>query len=404
MNILFVSEYWHPRGQGGGELSGMLLAESLVKRGVRCTVLTSWFDGLERDEIVRGVRILRVLKTGDNPGSIKGNVGRLGFDRSVKIQVEKFCSMEDVDIVHSLNVTSMVGVSRAKINAKKIAHINSPLPFCPKGTKLRYGEECQVKCSFWNYFIPCVMGSEEFGKIPASKVKWNVPFLLIAYRRWKNINNSLRVFDFFFPISTYLESWLVRYDVPKEKTFVLSNIVDLKAFTPIKTKNKKVNMLYIGALLHSKGVDVFVDATKDLKGAECVVYGDGALESVVKNSHVKFHNSVSYRDIPSIVQSCDILVFPSRVPEAFGRVALEAMSCGKVVVASNVGGIPDIVTSDAGILVTPGSVDELRNALENLVKDKKLRDKIGLNALHRARTVFKTRKIVDECVRVYNSI
>ena len=404
MNILFVSEYWHPKGQGGGELSGKLLAEELVKNGIHCTVLTSWFDGLEREEIVEGVRVLRVLKTGDNPGSIKGNIGRLGFDRSVRVQVEKFCLSEKVDIVHALNVTSMVGVARANIRAKKVAHINSPLPFCPKGTKLRGGEECTVKCSFWNHFIPCVKGSEEFGKIPASKIKWNVPFLLLAYRRWKNINNSLKSFDFFFPISTYLRSWLVQYDVPIEKTVVLPNIVDLSLFTPPKIRDQKenVSILFIGALLHSKGVDVFVEATKNLKDATCSIYGEGPLQSIVENSHIDFHHSVPYKDIPAIVQSCDILVFPSRVPEAFGRVALEAMSCGKVVVASRVGGIPDIVTEDTGILVTPGSVEELHSALENLVGDKKLRTRIGLHALHRARTVFTTKKIVDKCIRVYD--
>ncbi|MBI4139384.1 glycosyltransferase family 4 protein [Candidatus Woesearchaeota archaeon] len=411
MNILFVSEYWHPKGRGGGELSGMLLAEALAKRGFHCTVLTSWFDGLDREEIVRGVRILRRLKTGDDPGTFSGNIGRLGFDSSVKSQVEKFCLNEKVDIVHSLNVTSIVGVSKAEISAKKIAHINSPLPFCPKGTKLRYGEECSVKCSFWNYFIPCVIGSEEFGKISASRIKWNVPFLIVAYRRWKNINNSLRLFDFFFPISAYLQSWLIRYDIPLERTLVLPNIVDLKSFTPLKKgeqkimeKGKNVRVLYIGALLHSKGVDVFVEATKYLKDATCFVYGEGPLQSIVEESHIKFHSSVPYNDIPMIVQSCDILVFPSRVPEAFGRVALEAMSCGKVVVASRVGGIPDIVTEDTGILVNPGSVEELSNALELLVKDKKFRENIGKKALHRARTVFTTKKIVDTCVNVYKSL
>ncbi len=410
MNILFVSEYWHPKCQGGGELSGKLLAEELVKRGINCTVLTSWFDGLLREEFVGGVRILRVLRTGSDPGTIQGNFGRLGFDRSVKSHVEKFCSAERVDIVHALNVTSMVGVSKARVSARKVAHINSPLPFCPKGTKLRGGEECHVKCSFWNYFIPCVAGSEEFGKIPASRVRWNVPFLVVAYRRWKKINNSLEYFDCFFPISSYLQSWLVRYNVPVEKTLVLPNIVDLKLFAPLKkeerkrSSNRNVRILYIGSLLHSKGVDVFVEATRDLKGSECLVYGDGPLEPVVKNSHVQFHNSVSYKDVPALVQSCDILVFPSRVPEAFGRVALEAMSCGKVVVASMVGGIPDIVTEKTGILVNPGSVSELRHALEAVVKNKHLRDIIGRKALRRARTVFSKKKIVDSCIKKYNLV
>jgi glycosyltransferase involved in cell wall biosynthesis len=114
-----------------------------------------------------------------------------------------------------------------------------------------------------------------------------------------------------------------------------------------------------------------------------VYVGKGDLEEDVKreasrtgvSDKVKF---LGWRDdIPEIMQILDVFVLPS-LNEGMGRVLLEAMASGKPIVASNVGGIPDLVKDGQnGFLVRPGDVNGLSLAIKKLIEDKELRVKMG---------------------------
>ena len=82
-------------------------------------------------------------------------------------------------------------------------------------------------------------------------------------------------------------------------------------------------------------------------------------------------------DIPEIMQVLDIFVLPS-LNEGMGRVLVEAMAAGKPIVASSVGGIPDLVKEgENGLLVKSGDYDGLHLAIKRLLIDKKLRYDMG---------------------------
>ena len=82
---------------------------------------------------------------------------------------------------------------------------------------------------------------------------------------------------------------------------------------------------------------------------------------------------------------CTVTVVPSLMHEAFGLVALEAMSAGRPVIASSIGGLPDIITDGKnGILVEPGDVEALRAALARVLADSALRSRLGAAAKRRA--------------------
>ena len=89
-------------------------------------------------------------------------------------------------------------------------------------------------------------------------------------------------------------------------------------------------------------------------------------------------STVNNLDMPSILSTIDIFVMPSIMVESFGVSALEASAMGLPVVASNLGGIPEVVINKiTGILVNPNSVDSLVNALSELIKSRDLREKYG---------------------------
>ena len=415
INVLIVTEYFYPAIKGGGEISSLLLAKSLVKEGVNVSVLTSYFDGLKEFEIIDNVKIYRRLNTGNGVDNILNNLKRFTlFNNSVKREVLNFLKEHDVDIIHAMNITSMPGVALVnKKGVKKVAHINSPLAFCPKGTKIRFGVECKIKCSLFRYFLPCFVTSSELGRMSNKfYLKYNPIVWLITYLRWIKIKNSINKFDFYFPISNYMRDWLNQYNVEDKKISVIPNIVELDNFLKLKAvKNKIPRILYIGGYTYSKGVFVLAEALKNIElPFKINFYGSGDLKERLitflnqNNINATVNDEVKYSEIPELYQSHDIIVFPSLVPEAFGRVAIEAMASGKPVIATKIGGIKEIVNDKVnGFLFSAGDHNKLKEIIEYLLKNKELRDIIGENG-RKESLKYDKQRIINEVIKSYNKI
>jgi glycosyltransferase involved in cell wall biosynthesis len=101
---------------------------------------------------------------------------------------------------------------------------------------------------------------------------------------------------------------------------------------------------------------------------------------------------------------CSIALAPSLVPETFGIVALEAMSSGRPVIAANSGGLGEVVVcGESGLLVPPGDVEALRAAMQSLLVDRALRERMGQAAAARAAT-FRAEKIVPQIEEIYEQV
>jgi spore coat protein SA len=100
-----------------------------------------------------------------------------------------------------------------------------------------------------------------------------------------------------------------------------------------------------------------------------------------KPSNVEFKGFRSAKEIADEYRTADILCCPSIWQEPFGNVVIEAMACEIPVVASRVGGIPEIATEGGVQLVEPNSPGELADALQKLIEDKGLRTKLAAEGL-----------------------
>jgi glycosyltransferase involved in cell wall biosynthesis len=166
----------------------------------------------------------------------------------------------------------------------------------------------------------------------------------------------------------------------------------------------------VGWLLPIKGPMVLLKAMADVWQTHPQIrlfyVGKGELEAGLRTEALRMGLSdrvtfLGWRDdIPEIMQILDVFVLPS-LNEGMGRVLVEAMAAGKPVVASNTGGIPDLVKDGQnGFLVEPGDVDGLSVAIKNLITDKKMRDEMG----RQGRTVaqdFGVEKMVQKIDTLY---
>ncbi len=170
----------------------------------------------------------------------------------------------------------------------------------------------------------------------------------------------------------------------------------------------------VGRLSQVKGQRYLVQAMarvidKD-KNAQCLIVGDGeerlALENLARASGIRdsvFFISSSI-DTAKFLSIMDIFVFPS-VKEGLGIALLEAMAASKACVASDIGGIKDIVnTPSCGVLVGVGDVKAMSDAIVKLIGDKKLMKEIGQNSRIRVRENFSLDAMAGKIIDLYGEV
>jgi glycosyltransferase involved in cell wall biosynthesis len=183
--------------------------------------------------------------------------------------------------------------------------------------------------------------------------------------------------------------------------------------------SEKKEILFVGRLVTRKGVKYLIEAFRKVHRSiphDLVIIGGGPergqLEKLAADlglkHRVRFAGVISDDALNQYYASCSFLVLPAVFDEkgdteGLGVVLLEAMSCGKPVIASNVGGITDIVVDRKnGFLVPPADPEELAVAIKRMVKDHKLRKALGRAARKTVDEKFNWDRIVGDLIRLYH--
>jgi glycosyltransferase involved in cell wall biosynthesis len=149
--------------------------------------------------------------------------------------------------------------------------------------------------------------------------------------------------------------------------------VDLEAFSPRSPEQARRELgwdgdgpafLSVGSLIERKNVVGLADAFASLGRGRLAFVGDGPLRSALEGrANVTLTGRVPQSDVPQWVAACDVLCQPSLI-EPFGQATLEAMAMERTVLATSVGGPPEFVTPEAGVLVDPQDPGALPRAME----------------------------------------
>jgi phosphatidyl-myo-inositol dimannoside synthase len=199
--------------------------------------------------------------------------------------------------------------------------------------------------------------------------------------------------------------------------------VDTNAFAP-QSPDERVRARFgaraedfvvvaVGRLAEVKGFQDLIAATALLNDVTTVIVGDGEfrheLARLVEGAgaNVKLLGGVSHTEVPQLINAADVVVVPSIVDRS-GRVdattstVLEALACGKPLIATTVGGIPEIVTPDInGVLVAPGDPTALAGAIDRLRGDDTLRRALSVEARRFAVERLGWSRFGDELERVF---
>ncbi len=188
------------------------------------------------------------------------------------------------------------------------------------------------------------------------------------------------------------------------------NSVDIKQFFPrTPTTTNSITISMVAMITPWKGQDIFIEAIGELYrmnpnlNFQCQIigdetyktYGEGGYKSKLMarvqelglTKKIRFLGLI--KEIEKVYQNSDIVVHCSKNPEPFGRVIIEAMSSECAVIATNGGGVSEIITDKIdGLLVPPSAPSELRKALENLCKNPDLRHRLSKAARKTVETHF----------------
>lgn len=234
----------------------------------------------------------------------------------------------------------------------------------------------------------------------------------------------LRYFDSIVVVNERQKDHLISKGIPKEKIIVVHNAIDTNKFRTNPARISRSPTIdfckdsfvigYIGRLSQEKGVDKLINSvfllTNNHKNIRLFIIGDGpersSLEAYSKKlglqEYVVFIGYI--KDIENIYMNLDLLVLPS-LTEGLPNVVLEALSFGVPVVATNVGGLPEIIKSGSnGLLVDPGDVIAISEAIGTLILNDNLREKFILEGRKTVCDKYSFKQRMKKIENVYREV
>lgn len=221
----------------------------------------------------------------------------------------------------------------------------------------------------------------------------------------------LKNVDVFIAPSKYMNN-LILNDV--SPIAVINNGISLFSNSKISSNNH--TLLFVGRINQPKGVIFAIksleEIAKQFPKIKLVIVGDGEskaeLVSYAKTNnlekHIIFAGWVDHSQIKKYYESSAIVLIPSVCDEAFGLIGPEAMSTGRPVIASRVGGIPEwLDDGKTGYLVDPGNTKQIAEKVIKLLSNRKLLDQMGRNARKKAEQ-FSIEKHTEKIEQIYKEV
>lgn len=287
------------------------------------------------------------------------------------------------DIMHCHNVyhqitPSIISVAKSR-NIPVVLTLHDFKPMCPVYVRLQSGRPCSL----------CLDGDFQHvltNRCAGGSVRDSALLYAEAVtQRW--LGSYEKVDRFLAPSSFMRDAALHRFR--SEQVALLYNGVDT-AEVEVSMRDEGY-VLYLGRLSKEKGVETLLRAHEAAGTWDLVVAGTGPLADGLKMRYrnARFVGQLSGEALKATIGGASVIVVPSEWYENCPMSVLEAMAYGKPIVASRMGGIPELVVEgETGLLFEPGNADELQRHLSRLMGDASLRARMGAAGRIRAERQF----------------
>ncbi|MED5579300.1 MAG: glycosyltransferase family 4 protein [Nitrospinota bacterium] len=232
-------------------------------------------------------------------------------------------------------------------------------------------------------------------------------------------NFTLRNADILIAGGITSKERLLRKGARPESIRVLPQFgLDTDLFKPAiqNEKNETFTIIYIGRIMHLKGVDIAIKAFKNLKGKwKAIFVGSGNMKNEIINlskklslqDRIEFIEWVDHYEIPTYLRKAHVLILPSRTTihwaEQFGHCLIEAMSAGIVPIGSDTGEIPHVIGNE-GFVFPEEDHNSLQNAIQKLMDNPALLNKLAIAGREKALKQFSWEYIAAKTYEYYKEL
>ncbi|UCE96963.1 MAG: glycosyltransferase family 4 protein [Candidatus Bathyarchaeota archaeon] len=384
MKICLLSWEFPPRIVGGIARHVYGLAKALAKHGHDVGVVTLDFPGTPSYEEVEGFKVYRSKTEVGHPNFL---TWAFLFNHFLEKELATANKDSNFDLIHIHDWL----VAPAGIGFKQF--LNKPLV--------------------------CTMHSTEFGRSSLN----NPDSYMIDGMEWWACFEATRVV---VTTNSMKGEICGHFHVPGDKVDVIPNAIEVEKFN-VEVDYRAIRgrfgigdheklVLFVGRLVPQKGIEYLIRAMPRISWrfpeVKLVIVGEGWMRSHLEwlanqsgqSWRINFAGFISDKDLLALAKSADVMVVPS-VYEPFGIVALEGMAAGTPVVASQVGGLAEVVEHDkTGVYVYPRSPDSIAWGIERILSDSGYRDWLIKNAHEAVNKRFSWEIVANQTIEVYKRV
>ena len=305
------------------------------------------------------------------------------------------------DVAHFHNIHAHLTTSIvAPLRARGIPIVWTTHDFrlvCPNTSFLSGGEICE-RC-LPNRFYEALLQRCKKGSLPASAVA----MLTTCFDRATRVPKAI---ERFVAPSDFLRRKLIEGGFDPARIVHVPNFVDLDAY---RGQPEKGYFVFIGRLLFEKGIDLLIRAVAKLDAGRLLVIGEGPaaddlrkLAAECGTDRVEFAGYRGGDELKTLIAESQFVVLPSRLHENLPFAIMEAFASGKPVVASEAGGIPEMVEDGVnGFLFPVGNVDALAECLRRMLADRAAREEMGRRGRAKAERLYRREAHYERIVEIY---
>lgn len=336
------------------------------------------------------------------------------YNKNVANELEELIKQFDPQIVH-LHIfygalsNAVIDILR-KYHIPMVQSVHEFRLVCPAYTCLDPKHNICVECATAKYKFSC---------IKKRCIKSSAPLSLIAacecFIRDKYFNYQKNI-SAFIMVSKFIEEIHLQYypDI-KDKSFQMYNSINIEDYSRFvsNSMNEDKYFLYFGRLSYEKGLNTLIDVFLDNPHLKLRIAGTGPIENKLKErvngenaSNIEFLGFVSGDNLRSLIAEAYFTVVPSEWYENNPLSIIESFALGTPVIASRIGGIPELISNgSSGYLHDPKSKESLLKVLQDAISlDSSQYRILSLNCLDFAKNNFDNAMYYNKLIRLYDEI
>jgi|Deesub1362A_J573_1020465.scaffolds.fasta_scaffold00252_36 glycosyltransferase involved in cell wall biosynthesis len=351
---------------------------------------------IDYEEEMRNISLVSGLKV----------LSRTVYSREAERKIRDLIRDVRPDIAHINNIhhhiTPSIFYPLKKCKIPIVWTLHDYTLICPNTSFLANGRICE-RCKKRKYFWP-----------PLVRCKKNSFLASLMAGVETTIHRLTRVnelVDVFIAPSRFLKEKLIEYGFEEKRIVCLYHFIDAPSL--VNGFQSDNYFLYIGRISQEKGVRTLIDTVMSLNTEiKLKIIGEGPMREEMiervrsrKIDRIEFLGHLSHDEVLNYIKGSRFVVVPSEWYENYPFAVIEAFACGKAVVGSNIGGLPELISdTERGLLFEMGDRDDLIATIEYLLRNPDIATEMGENARRFVYDVLNAERYYERLISLYNKL